>query len=34
MNRYLTKLTVCKLGGGYKFTYLLTKSNIEYKIKL
>ena len=33
MNRYLAKLTVCKLGGG-NFTYLLTKSNIEYKIKL
>ena len=27
MNRYLTKLTVCKLGGGYKLTYLLTKNN-------
>ena len=29
MNRYLTKLTVCELGGGYKLTYLLTKNNIN-----
>lgn len=21
------RLTICKLGGGYKFTYLLTKIN-------
>ena len=25
MNRYLAELTVCKLGGGVYFTYLLTK---------
>ena len=30
MNRYLAKLTVCKLGGGgYNFTYLLTCSSIN-----
>ncbi len=29
MNRYLTKLTVCKLGGGDNFTYLLTCSSIN-----
>ena len=29
MNRYLAELTVCKLGGGYNFTYLLTKNNIK-----
>ena len=30
MDKYLTKLTVCKLGGeGYKLTYLLTKNNIN-----
>ena len=25
------KLTICKLGGGYKLTYLLT--NVKYKLK-
>ena len=34
MNRYLTKLTVCKLGGGDKITYSLTNSNVEYRVKL
>ena len=29
MNKYLIKLTVCKLGGGYNFTYLLTNNNIN-----
>ena len=29
MNRYLTKLTVCKLGGGVLFNYLLINNNIN-----
>ena len=29
MDIYLTKLTVCKLRGGYKLTYLLTINNIN-----
>ena len=29
MDIYLTKLTVCKLRGGYNFTYLLTKNSIN-----
>ena len=29
MNKCLIKLTVCKLGGGGNFTYLLTNNNIN-----
>lgn len=29
MNRFLTKLTVCKLGGGGNLTYQLTNNNIN-----
>ena len=29
MNRCTIKLTVCKLGGGYNFTYKLTKNIIN-----
>ena len=29
MNIFLTELTVCKLGGGGNFTYLLTNNNIN-----
>ena len=29
MNIYLIELTVCKLGGGDNFTYLLTNNNLN-----